>query len=1448
MRDLHFPSSAIRKRLSAALGLVTVAALSAAGLSAVGAAPNEPGDRTRSEELIRVIVQMDGEAALAAAGENYVEAGREPSQIPEVADRRAALKKDHRAAVNAMRDSGVEVRHNHDFTDLINGMSLEVAETDIAQLENLPGVTSVVPAQRMRTSTDVSVPLIGAPEVWEQSDGSGAAVKGDGVTIAVIDTGIDYEHPSLGGGLGADYKVVGGYDYVNDDEDPMDDNGHGTHVAGIVAGDGDVSGVAPAASLTAYKVLNADGLGWEDDIIAAIEAAADPTNPNRADVINMSLGGPGDGTDPVGRAATAAAEAGVVVVASAGNAGPGQHTVGSPGLADGVLAVGASASGISLPTARMVSPRDEPLQTFRAPYSASPPAEPLTGEVVDVHDGTDADYDEAGDISGKVVAINSNLPPALEYVSPYYLEQARKAEERGAIAMIAYTGGSGGPVLSLGDEVEAFTEQTEDGVVDVPLTSAESGDSFRMDKIVVLGLKDLEWERLGRDLEEGTVEVTIAGEDVTDQIASFSSRGPTPEYQLKPDIVAPGVEIRSTWPTKQWKPGVYRLSGTSMAAPHAAGAAALLRQSHPDANAGDLRDRLIGSASALSDVAPLTGGAGRLDVSAAVNASITASPSVLSFGLADLTDRKVKSSSTIVLRNHSDSAVDVTLNAEEAPRSAGAVSVTPESGTIAPDGKLEVTVAATAKRTDYDEDVTGWVVAQTEAGGADLRVPYLLALRPLIVQTSPDPSDGTTEAFVGSPVPLADPPIVTVTPQRGRAYEVTATPDHGNWYRAELTGKKAGAYKVAARAQSTTGLGLVGNGSFEVADGRGGPPGPVGWRPIGPNAESGAISTTPADSDTAALTQYVKAGPWTTDDGGKTWEQHNRLPVAGGTGELIIDAVNPKTMWYAINGRTGLGAVLDPTYQGRILRTTDGGDSWTTLDVPDEHILALVSDERTQVLVAATADALLVSRDDGQTWDEHGNVAGDALIDAAVGGDDLYLASSTSVWAVRGLLTGEPHDIEQVFDGSGSFSEGVDGLVANDVVVSILNRKDDVYASYDAGGTWSVVYDVPDGGALDLAMSDDTIMVSTYRDVQHLGSDNGATWTTVPEPLNGAIETDFTRWGEGWWWSSPNAGLFQTDADGNDPQRVGVQGRTVHDLVVSEDDDGVPMLLAGTDADVYRTELPTGRRLAGGVAEWGLSGSEAYVGTRVAQLAVSAHDTQTVWKIRKDALSSFWVYRSTDGGETWEQRGRSFERPFDLAVMPDDPDRVVVPFWSLVGQGLYVTEDSGQSWRKLLHSELFTAVAADPTHPDRLWLGGSSGLYRSDDFGETVEQMTSGRVTTIEVSGDRIVAGGDDIKVSDDGGKTFATADYGDLQMRVSDLLVSGRTADTWYAATQSFAANGLVKGGRGVLRSTDGGQTWVNVSLGLENLSVVSLAASPDGRWLYAGTEQGGVHRVRTR
>ena len=1437
---MRYPLRPLPAALAAVLTIGGLAGLTPAAPAASGSGPGAPSSGPRE----RVIVQLDEPAALRETGR----AGQplnatSPTAMRSLDTARIDVRQEQRDVLAAAHTAGVEVRQLHAYTDLIAGLAVSVPAGGVDDLRRLDGVRAVFPDQPMRASTDTSVPLIGAPKVWQRTDGQGRQVRGEGVTVAVLDTGIDYNLDSLGGGFGREHKVVDGYDFANDDPDPMDDNGHGTHVAGIVAGNGSVTGVAPEATLTAYKVLGDDGGGLESDIIAGLEAAVAPDNPHRADVINMSLGGPGDGREPIGLAATAATQEGVVVVAAAGNSGPAAGTVGTPAAADGVISVGASVSGVRVPKAYIETPQHQLLQSYRAVYSANPPEQPISGELVDVGRGTPADYVRVGDITGKVVAIQSTIPRSIEQTSSFYLDQARQAEQRGAIALIGYIRSSGGPLFT-DPGTAADTDAEPDPLADVPLKTAASGDSFRMDQIVVLGIDALQWQELQRFMADGPVEIGITGEDITDRVAAFSSQGPTSRFTLEPDLVAPGVEIRSTWPTDQWAAGEFRLSGTSMAAPHVAGAAALLQQLRPDDTVADTAGALVGSAKALDDLGPKVQGAGRLDVAAAADVTVTSQPTSISMGLADMSRDTVDANGSVRLVNHSDADVSVDLTAQQAPDSPGTTTVSPSTATIPAGGSVQVTVRVSADTPSTNTEIAGWIQA-TVADAPDVRVPYLLTVRPMIVQASPDPAAGTSEVFVYSPAPLAEPPTLTVRPPGGKPATVPMALDHDTWYRARVTGNAPGAYRLDVAAWTAGEVRLVGAGALEMLT-RDSRPGGDRWQPVGPNGEAGDISTTAADPDTAIVSQYTKAGPWVTNDGAKTWRQLGGLPVAAGDGTAIVDAKNPDRMWYAITGEVGpFRALVDPTYEGRMLLTTDGGHTWSTADFPNTHVYAFVSDAATKVLAAVTSDAIVLSRDGGRTWSSFASpMSGDDLLDAGIGDGNLYLSSFSGVWSVSGVLDGVPDGSQQVYE---SADPTFRGMVADDDLVAVLDFDNRLVGSRDGGETWEVIHQFPSFGPWSIMMKGGTVVVGTYQANNFVSRDHGVTWATVPRPLRGPVEVDFTPWaGDSLLFGSEGGGLMRTGADGSNPTRLGVQGVTAYDVAVSQRPDGSPVLLAGTDSDVYRTSLPTANKVTPAIAEWGLSGFEGYTGTTVNHVEPSPSEPGVLWKTRQDATGSFWVYRSVDGGATWQMRGRDRQVAFGIGISPVDPQRVVVPFGNLDGVGLFATRNGGQTWKKMFHDQVFTTVAMDPADPDRLWLGSASGLYCSDDFGATVTKVAPGPVTAVAIDGQRIVAGGDRIRYSSAGGETFQVADSGGLSMRVTDVVAIPSSPGTWYAATSSYTANGLVKGGRGVLRSTDGGQTWVNVSGGLQNLAVQSLAASPDGQWLFAGTVQGGVHRLR--
>ncbi|MFZ6029673.1 MAG: S8 family serine peptidase [Chloroflexota bacterium] len=292
---------------------------------------------------VRLLVQLKGEPlAVYRQGLRSSEAAHLTAALEAY---QAQLQTARRQVLADLQALGVAVEVNAEFSYLFNGVALSATEESRAKIAALPQVAGVFPDYQVKATLHESVPLIGAPDVWAMTDSHGDAVTGTGLRVAIIDTGVDYSHPDLGGCFGAGCKVAGGYDFANDDGDPADDNGHGTHVAGIVAADGQLQGVAPGASLLAYKVLNAYGYGSDSDIIAAIEAAADPDgNPatdDAVDVINMSLGGPGNPDDPFSQAVDHAVGLGIVVVVAAGNDWD-YFTLGAPASARKAITVAAS--------------------------------------------------------------------------------------------------------------------------------------------------------------------------------------------------------------------------------------------------------------------------------------------------------------------------------------------------------------------------------------------------------------------------------------------------------------------------------------------------------------------------------------------------------------------------------------------------------------------------------------------------------------------------------------------------------------------------------------------------------------------------------------------------------------------------------------------------------------------------------------------------------------------------------------------------------------------------------------------------------------------------------------------------------------------------------------------------------------------------------------------------
>ena len=266
-----------------------------------------------------------------------------------------------------------------EWTEVFNGIALDISDSEAREIEKISGVKKAWPNYKVEATLMDSVPQIGADRVW-QIDKNGNTcndnddntendcITGKGVTIGIIDSGIDYTHEDLGSCTSEQFlsgsceKVIGGYDFTTcytfdrdslacvqfkeKDNDPFEDNGHGTHVASTAAGNGILKGVAPDAKIVAYKVLNHQGIGWSSGIIEAIERSADPDQDSdysdHLDIISLSLGGQGNPDDPASRAIDNIVNNGVVAVVSAGNRGSQEMTIGSPGTAIKAITVGAA--------------------------------------------------------------------------------------------------------------------------------------------------------------------------------------------------------------------------------------------------------------------------------------------------------------------------------------------------------------------------------------------------------------------------------------------------------------------------------------------------------------------------------------------------------------------------------------------------------------------------------------------------------------------------------------------------------------------------------------------------------------------------------------------------------------------------------------------------------------------------------------------------------------------------------------------------------------------------------------------------------------------------------------------------------------------------------------------------------------------------------------------------
>jgi minor extracellular serine protease Vpr len=681
----------LRRSLALVMGLVLVLTIQGVGQSAPqGKRPTlrnaEAGlpdgfvpAAVRARQLGRYFVEMKAPSAATVALRSRGQVARSVASTEDAAQ--TALRSQE-GAIGQTRSLGGQVIFRYGV--LINAFSARMTAQAAGKLAQRTDVASVQPVGIVRMHLTSSVPFIKAPEVWSRF-----GVRGQGMRVAVVDTGIDYTHASFGGpGTTAAYeandptfiesgtfptsKVVRGYDFVGEnydvldeetsndtprpDFDPLDEDGHGTHTASTVAGfrvPGQVGrGVAPMAKLLAYKVWDA-GNSTDDVLVAAYERAMDPNqdgNINDAvDVLSFS-GGVSYGTlnSLEAKAAQRVVDLGTVFVASAGNeghqaVGGSPYILGTPASARGVVAVTASidefvalqlvinsASDGTIPTLP-----DDGL-TVHQDWSADLPPGGITADLFDGREVDPATEDPAdamfcdplpgGSLTGETVLVYKGGTGDGDCDGT---TKVFNAQEAGATAVILVSLFGGLPFgLGPGEHADEIT-------IPALMISGADGGAI-LDDISPNAPATFNDETINATISD--IPATIPGFD--DALTDFTSEGPGRlTNDLKPDISAPGFNIAAA--AVGTGNQAIELSGTSMAAPHVSGVATLLRQLHPNWKPVQIKAVMMNQAKRAMKNNDLTApvsatvmGSGRVNALQSARARSVAWPGSLSFGFA----------------------------------------------------------------------------------------------------------------------------------------------------------------------------------------------------------------------------------------------------------------------------------------------------------------------------------------------------------------------------------------------------------------------------------------------------------------------------------------------------------------------------------------------------------------------------------------------------------------------------------------------------------------------------------------------------------------------------------------------------------------------------------------------------------------------------------------------
>lgn len=487
-------------------------------------------------------------------------------------------------------------------SDVFTGISVETTDNNLESLEALAEAVKAWPMrlvdipspERGRTfSSDAAAKEYSLHKYTGVDKVHEAGIYGKGVVVAVVDTGIDYTHAALGAGFGAGYKVAGGYDLVGNgdypttprqpDDDPKDQDGHGTHVAGIIAGKADhFTGVAPEATLRAYKVFGGGAGGTEEDVL--IEAFL-MAYKDGVDVITASIGGFVGWSDSAWAVvASRIVDSGVVVTISASNFGVmGPFVASSGSSGKNVIAVASSlASDLSADPFNATFALNGNTNVSTLAYVPSDKPWSISGmKIVPTSLNTSIAGDACQPLPIGTPSLNDSVALVRRGGCDFAVKQAN-VEALGAKHLLVYN-----------DEGLWIAPYTPRKSSELALVEAKAGKAI-VETIAAGGLVVVDFS------QKTSYKVGVfnsAGGIPSD----FTSWGPLFDLQIKPDVTAPGGNILSAYPDNQWMV----MSGTSMACPYVAGVAALYisayggRKARSSSFGREMFQRIVSSGGAL---------------------------------------------------------------------------------------------------------------------------------------------------------------------------------------------------------------------------------------------------------------------------------------------------------------------------------------------------------------------------------------------------------------------------------------------------------------------------------------------------------------------------------------------------------------------------------------------------------------------------------------------------------------------------------------------------------------------------------------------------------------------------------------------------------------------------------------------------------------------------------